>query len=144
MPAPVVVVGVDGSEAAATALAAAARLAADAGYRIVAVHAEHTPVIATGAPAVGAVAVPDGGELADRCHLDCELVLADTAVMWSFQVRRGDPVTVLVAAADELDAALIVVGRHSPRRRRLLLGSVLARLLSHAHRPVLLVPPPGR
>ncbi len=42
MPAPVVVVGVDGSEAAATALAAAARLAADACYRLVAVHAEHT------------------------------------------------------------------------------------------------------
>lgn len=143
MPAPLVVVGVDGSEAAATALAAAARLAADAGYCLVAVHAEHATVIATGAPAVGAVAVLDGGELADRCHLDCELVLAGTGVTWSFEVRRGDPAAVLRAVADDLDAALIVVS-HSPRRRRLLLGSVLARLLGHAERPVLLVPPPGR
>lgn len=139
----VILVGVDGSEHGDRALTVAAGLAATAGRRLVVVHVAHTPAVAAAAPTVGAGAlVVSADELADHCHMYCELALAPTSVAWSFEVRHGSPAAELLRAATEFDAACIVVGRHGHGRlARLLLGSVTDRLVGHADRPVLVVPP---
>lgn len=143
----VIVVGVDGSGGAAAALAAAADLAAATGTSIVAVHVSHLPAVVTAtaeALAAGA-AVTVNGELADRCHLDCELALAGAGIVWTFELRNGDPATELTHAGDDHDASCIVVGRHGHGPvARVLLGSVTDRLVHHADRPVLVVPPLSR
>lgn len=138
------VVGVDGSAGADAALATTARLAAATGTGIVAVHVAHLPAIVTATPdalAVGA-ALAENDELADRCHLDCEFALAGTGIAWTFELRYGDPAGELTRAGEEHDAACIVVGRHGHGPlARVLLGSVTDRLVHHANRPVLVVPP---
>lgn len=138
---PVMVVGLDGSPGGDRALAAATAIAA-AGYRLVAVHVTHIPAaVAATTAGAGAFAVT-ADEIADHCHLACELALAGTAVPWSFEVRHGDPATELLRAASDHDAAWIVIGRHGHRRlARLVLGSVTNQLVEHADRPVLVVPP---
>ena len=54
-------------------------------------------------------------------------------------VRPGVPHRVLIEAARELDADLIVVGAHEARGLARLLGSTTDRVLRKAHRPVLVV-----
>jgi len=61
--------------------------------------------------AAGAVALTSE-ELADRCHLDCELALAGADLDWSFEIRAGDAATALADAAHRHRAACVVVGRH--------------------------------
>lgn len=140
----VILVGVDGSEYGDHALTVGAGIAATGGYRLVVLHiVRTTPAVATVAPAIGTAAlVTSADELADQCHLCCELALAPMSVAWSFEVRHGDPATELLRAAVELDAACIVVGRHGHGRlARFLLGSVTDRLVGHGDRPVVVVPP---
>lgn len=144
MAAPVVVVGVNGSERSVSALVAAVRLAAVTGDRIVAVHVVRSHSLANGAPVsgAGALAVADD-EGTDRCHMDCELVLAGADVAWQFEVRHGDPVTELARAAADHDATCVIIGRSL--RRRGICGSrptVSERLVHHCDRPVLIVPSP--
>jgi len=50
----------------------------------------------------------------------------------------------IVGAADELDADVIVLGARGLTGVRAFLGSVSERVLEHAHRPVLVVPPTNR
>jgi nucleotide-binding universal stress UspA family protein len=65
-------------------------------------------------------------------------------VEWTFRSLVGDPASALKALADEVDAAVIVVGTR--RRgfgetvREFFTGSVAARLAHRQHRPVLVVP----
>src|SRR3546814_14916786 len=103
----------------------AAELAATLGCRLVAVHVVHPPAAAAASPVgAGALAV-SAEELADHCHMCCELALADMSVQWSFEVRHGAPSVELLTAAAASDAACVVVGMHGPRRLgRLRLGSV--------------------
>ena len=144
MSAPVIVVGMDGSEGGDRALATAVEVAAAARYGVVAVHVAHVPA-AVAATAVGAAALrATADEVADHCHLACEVTGAGAGLAWSFEFRHGDPVTELLRAGADHDAAWIVVGRHGHRGlTRLVLGSVTDRLLHHADRPVLVVPPAG-
>jgi len=144
MSAPVIVVGIDGSEGGDRALATAVEVAAAARYGVVAVYVAHVPA-AVAATAVGAAALgATADEVADHCHLTCEVTFAGTGLAWSFEFRHGDPVTELLRAGADHDAAWIVVGRHGHRGlTRLVLGSVTDRLLHHADRPVLVVPPAG-
>ncbi|TDC59479.1 universal stress protein [Actinomadura sp. GC306] len=61
------------------------------------------------------------------------------------RVERGvGPVWAsIVDTADELNASLIVTGsRGLAGARSMILGSVSTRVLHHAHRPTLIVPPP--
>ena len=56
-------------------------------------------------------------------------------------VREGTPATVLLAAADEVRADLVVVGTRGLRSAgRLLLGSVSSEIVARAKRPVTVVP----
>lgn len=141
MAAPVVVVGVDGCERSVQALVAAARLAAVTGSRIVAVHVVRAHSLSAAAPVsgAGALAVADD-EVTDRCHMDCELVLAGADVAWQFEVRHGDPVAELARAAVDHDATCVTIGRSL--RRRFVCGSrsTMKRLALRCDRPVLIVP----
>ena len=61
------------------------------------------------------------------------------------ELRDGNPVQVLLAVADEVDADLIVVGsRGFGGFPDLLLGSTSTQLAQHSRRPVLIVPMPTR
>ncbi len=56
-------------------------------------------------------------------------------------VREGTPATVLLAAADEVHADLVVVGTRGLRSAgRLLLGSVSSEVVARAKQPVTVVP----
>jgi nucleotide-binding universal stress UspA family protein len=134
MDAPVVVVGIGGAGGVGV-LEDVLPLAAAAASTLLCVHVE------------GQTAVPEPGtaalllartEATGLCHLDCELVMAGAGVDWTFEVRRGTPAVELAAAAEDADAACIVVG-HKPGRR---LGrrSLPRRLLRRTRRPVLVVP----
>jgi nucleotide-binding universal stress UspA family protein len=85
------------------------------------------------------VLVPDP-EL--RAHLT-EL-LDPFPVPWSLRALAGSPAGELARLAEDVDAALIVVGtRESGIRealREFFTGSVAVQLLHHQHRPVLVIP----
>jgi len=138
-----VVVGLDGSDGSLAALVAAARLAALTGNRIVAVHVVHAHPLVTTAPVsgIGALVVADD-EVTDRCHLDCELVLAGSDVLWQFEVRHGDPVAEMARAAADHDAVCVAIGRSVQRRSARGSHSTMSeRLVHRCDRPVLVVPP---
>ncbi|WP_427015807.1 universal stress protein [Pseudarthrobacter sp. P1] len=67
---------------------------------------------------------------------------------WSFRVLEGEPARALGRLAEELDAAMIVVGtrEHSlgARFEELLIGSVAVHLTHRQGRPVLVVPVDAR
>lgn len=136
-----VVVGIDGSEKSLAALAAAGRHAALAGNRIVAIHVvrAHRLPLPSDVSYAGEIAVAEDA-LTDRCHLDCEVVLAGVDAPWQFEVRHGDPVTELARAAVDHSAICIAIGRSARRH----FGSHLStseRLVQRCDRPVLVVPP---
>lgn len=139
----VILVGVDGSPDSDRALAAAAELAAQTHHDLVAVHVTHIPALAAADPAWAGAVVSALDETVDHCHMTCEVTLATATVPWTFDVRHGDPATELLQAGIDHNAVCIVVGRHGHRRlTHRLLGSVTNRLVQHADRPILVVPPP--
>jgi nucleotide-binding universal stress UspA family protein len=102
-----------------------------------------TPSAAVAVPsAAGAVALT-GEQLADRCHLDCELALAGTDLDWSFEIRAGDAARELVGAARDHTAACIVVGRHPHRTPVGRYRCTAIRVAELSRQPVLIVPPTG-
>jgi len=62
---------------------------------------------------------------------------ADSSTQWL--VETGHPADRLVAAAEDADASMIVVGSHGPRSS--LLGSISAEVSRRAPCPVVVVPP---
>jgi nucleotide-binding universal stress UspA family protein len=61
------------------------------------------------------------------------------------EVRFGKPALEIVSAAAREDSDLILVPRHVRSGwKRAVLGSTAERVVRHAHRPVLVVPGPGR
>lgn len=139
------VVGVDGSTGAQHALIAAARLAAAIGARLVAVYVEHLPAsafIAAPTSSTGALAIAIE-EAADQAHMDCELALARHDIAWTFETRLGDPAIELERAANDHDAACIIIGRCGHGRlAHIVTGSVTDRLIRHARRPIVVIPAP--
>lgn len=94
---------------------------------------------------------PDGDDW-EECFADtlererttaCDLLSALPG-NWTYCAHRGDPVHVLSALADTHDALMIILGTPCggliSAIDRVLGASVSARLIRHAHRPVVLVP----
>ena len=71
-------------------------------------------------------------------------VLEDRDVSWSVRALAGGPAQELARVADELDAAMIVLGTHEAGVRgsvhEFFNGSVAAQLAHRQHRPVVVVP----
>ncbi|WP_435361102.1 universal stress protein [Haloarchaeobius sp. DFWS5] len=121
-----VLIAVDGSECATRAASAGVKIAATYGSDVTAI-----------------TAVNGGLDEADaRRALDAVVELgADTGVPVESRLVAGHPVKAIVTVADEIDAALIVMGRlgHTGVRDRFF-GSVTQRVLRSTRRNVLTVP----
>jgi nucleotide-binding universal stress UspA family protein len=134
----VIVVALDGSEAAQRALPIAAELARRDGARLVIAHVDEAIAAKGGAhlradePDICAALERQAAELSAR-GIDTSLEVVE--------IRLGGPARAIAEIAAEADADLIVVATrgHTPLSG-LLVGSVTQRLLHIAHRPVLVVP----
>jgi nucleotide-binding universal stress UspA family protein len=129
-------------------LGAAAALAGALGGAMMAVHVEERSALVDANLAAGAASaalMTVNTEISDRCHLDCELAMADRSVEWSFEVRAGDPAGELLGVAREVGAAFLVVGRAGHRRTasRLRKASTVELLVARSKVPVVVVPPPA-
>ncbi len=142
MPAERIVLGLDGSPGAQAAAQWCAAHAGQLSAEIVAVHAV-PPVVAGSLPVPGfEQGVGDAGRTAlhDALQQWCA-PLHDAGVPFDTRVVDGDPATAIMELADEVDAAVVVVGRRGRGGlAELLLGSVPRRLTHHCEHPVLVVP----
>ena len=134
-----IVVGVDGSDNARKALEWAAGLARALAAEVVAVHSvgllerfaagQHHDIDPT---------LDNAGHLFDT---EWCAPLDEPTVRSIRVLRDGNPVTVLLAVADEFDAGLIVVGsRGLGGYPELLLGSTSTQVAQRSTRPVVIVP----
>ena len=132
-----ILVGVDDSPGSLGALLWAADLAEPLRARLVLLHVfEPLAHVAELAPGKDLRALREETERKLRGE-PCE-ELRRRGIAHELIVREGLPLDVLVEAADEVDADLIVVGaRRLTRLRSLVLGSTSSRLAQRTPRPVL-------
>lgn len=136
-----VVVGVDGSANSRHALVDAGMHARALGAPLVVVHAiglteeidgEHVPTFGR------------RNEIAALLDRWCDAVREIGVTDFEQRLIDGPPVDVLLRVADELGAAVIVIGRRGiGGRPELLLGSTAHHVIEHATCPVLIIPPDG-
>jgi nucleotide-binding universal stress UspA family protein len=140
-----IVVGVDGSAAGDGALRWAMREAARQHDRVHAIHVRDREDLLPGTSLAfqphGRIPTTDVGTLQEQLREAVRSATEDLPeppeVMES--VRTGHPATELIAASAEAD--LLVVGSHGHRPLAdLLLGSVAAQCVRHAHCPVVVAP----
>jgi nucleotide-binding universal stress UspA family protein len=137
-----IVVGVDGSESAQSALTWAIRMAQGMGSTVTAVHALGVPSYF---PAPFGVPV----QYDDRWREDMKKEferwckpLKDSGVGYQTVMEDGRPASVIAGVAERDDADVIVVARRGRGGvAELLLGSVSHELALHSKRPVLLIEP---
>jgi nucleotide-binding universal stress UspA family protein len=136
------VVAYDGSAGATEALRVAVGLAARADLSVVAVFVYEPLDDLDAPPPVDFAARREAAAARHRAELAA--ATADTDVAAELLVLDGDqPADCVVATARERSASLVVTGSHrSQPLRDLLVGSTAKRILSHADRPVVVVPPP--
>ena len=80
-------------------------------------------------------------DLSEDCRLHCTDILDAADLRWTFEIRHGNPADELMKAAEDHNAAFVVVGRQGHHiLGGLLAGSVSQRLLHHARRPLLVIP----
>jgi nucleotide-binding universal stress UspA family protein len=133
-----IIVGVDGSDGSARALAWAAALVEGTSGEIVAVHA------------LGLLTdLGDGSVVPSMGHRDQVVTLleqwcwplTEASVVHRCVVVDGDPVTALLRTAREEEADLVVVGcRGTGGHPGLVLGSTSQQVVYQADRPVVVVP----
>lgn len=136
----VIMVGIDGSEASWRATAYAAGLARRQNSLLTIVYVQPWMSMAGayGVDVQGATAEV-AEDLARQVYEDAEHVKDIYRARWKFLTRRGDPFTVLSAAADELKADGVVVGASEKAGHRIV-GSVAVRLVKAGRWPVTVVP----
>ena len=91
---------------------------------------------------------PDGADdappPAHSLETRLQQVLPEGTPRWTLRVATGEPASALAQIADDLDAALIVVGASGhgvgDRVRDLVTGSIADHLIRNQRRPVLVVP----
>jgi nucleotide-binding universal stress UspA family protein len=147
-PRPCLLVPLDGSRYAETALPAASRLARQLAGALLLVRA--VPVAGAGTALDWALAPDLAIETAALARAATDYLdrIADrlrrTGVMVDYLARSGEPAAVIEAVGQERAAALIVMTTHGRTGlQRLALGSVADAVLRQQDRPLLLVRPPG-
>lgn len=128
-----ILIAYDGSENARYALAQTSELLGRGRPTIVLYVWE--PVGATAEEETAARVAAEGAQLVRVAGLDAEARI----------IRAESPTwETIVNAADDLDAAAIVLGSQGLRSlRTLVLGSVSHQVVHHAHQPVLVIPSPA-
>ena len=135
----IVVCGIDGSPDAQHALQWSADLVAGTSGEVIAVHALglveelHGETVPTAS---------HRHEIEDLCVTVWCAQLARSGVGWRHAVLDGHPVDVMLRAAEEYAAGLIVVGRRG-QGNAAAIGSTSTELARHATFPVAIVPPAG-
>jgi nucleotide-binding universal stress UspA family protein len=134
------VVGVDGSLGSREALRWAAHIVRVTGDHIVAVHA-----LGLSEPGDDDLAERRWhAEMAEVLELEWCRELVRTRIPFSAVVRRGHPLDVIPAVADQHRAGLVVVGnRGTGSTPTLGMGRTSRRMLRLGRRPVLVTPEPG-
>src|SRR5690242_7575303 len=135
-----IVVGVDGSEPSLRALAYAADLIE---------HMSDTQLVVAHARWLAPLWLPPTGQeefggwldlVEEKARDEVDAELEHRSIDWKFVTRAGEPSDVLHDIAHELDASMIVIGRHGwSTLRELIMGSVANRLVHGRHDCVLLV-----
>ena len=140
-----VVVGTDGSETAQRAVRQAARLAGEADARLVVVTAYATDPHADRSledrlPEDIRWMLTDRVQAEERAHQGRGIAKEEGAERIVVQTGEGDPASVIMEAARDFDADLIVVGSVGlTSKARFLLGSVASSVGHHAPCDVLIV-----
>ena len=140
-----IVVGLDGSPAAAAALRWAAEQSRLTGLRLHVVHTWQVSALgaaaaAAGAPPLLSAAIADAR--ARATHWAREGLRDDAEVHWYLDIAEGSPGPVLVARSR--GARLLVLGtQEHTGLHRAVPGSVSHYCLTHAHAPVVAVPAPS-
>ena len=124
-----IVVGTDGSDTAAMAVALAVDLAQRSGATLHLVSAYKDPATSIAVAHAGAVAVADGSLTAAAVKSASEELLSDAAkgvesVPVETHAIAGAPADVLISVAESVGADLIVVGSKGMKGARRLIGSV--------------------
>jgi nucleotide-binding universal stress UspA family protein len=135
----IVVCGIDGSTNAQHALQWSADLVASTGGEVVAIHALGLMETVGGEPVPTA---SHRSEIEDLCVTVWCARLADSGVAWRHAVLDGHPVDVMLRAADQYAAGLIVVGRRG-QGNAAAIGSTSTELARRATYPVAIVPSSG-
>jgi nucleotide-binding universal stress UspA family protein len=139
-----IVVGTDGSNRAAIAVAHAIVLAKMSGAKLHVVHAVRPVASAVGAGVdFAGAAVAEANLLHDQGDVICAQVLAEAAregVSAEMHNADGDPADVLIKVAESLKADLVVVGNKGMSGiRRFVLGSVPNKVSHHCPCSLLIV-----
>lgn len=138
------VVGLDGSPESLHALDLAATIGAAHHSTLTVVHVHQTPPVLAFSVAGSAEHERTMIELDEVVKASADERLAGYPGQWVVASRRGNVAQELMAAADEVDADLIVVGHRSHGSiRDAILGSVAAGTVHRSHRSVLVALPPG-
>jgi len=134
-----ILVAVDGSDNSLAAVVWVAGLAAATGAEVVAVHALGLLDRLDGGEQVPSQ--PNRDEITRRFEDEWCAPLDAAGVRSRRIVRDGNPVSVVLAAADDEDVDLIVLGsRGLGGYPELLLGSTSTQVAQHSSRPVTIVP----
>jgi len=142
-----IVVGVDGSDHAAAAMAWAVSMARGMGSQIVAVYGV-APTIYVDAMSLGSMPPPEydpewRAAILKELDEDWTKPAREAGVACRTVMRDGRPATVISEVADEAKADVVVVGRRGRGGvGELLLGSVSHEVVLHTRRPVLVVSEP--
>lgn len=150
-PKPQVLVGVVPGTSPAV-VEAAAGLAAQLGADLVCAHVDDSSVQVGQQPDGSVVSTPVNPDLPSEqtqefnpaLRAEIAGVLDPLPVSWSVRAVAGGPAKELGRLADELDAALIVVGTREAGFRgsveEFFTGAVAVQLSHHQHRPVVMIP----
>lgn len=136
------IVGHDGSPYADQALSVAARLGRAERDTLVIVFVRHDQSALAASAQATTIHQQALDEIATTITTTLERTLADYPAEWSFEQRRGDPATELIAASHAHRADTIVVGHQGHTTLHdLVIGSAAHNLLAHSPVAVIVTRP---